>query len=770
MNDDLAKKLWEYVDERRGMAEPSDSLRGWLDGGSDVADRRERLHVWLDTVGAGYSKKGGEFLSSTEVASFMSQLGRVGGGNAVLDPACGIGLLLSMAADAIDARVIHGVDLNRQVAEMAELILPPSARIFQADTLRSSLPLKEEYDLIICEPPFNCRLSLPYTPPVGDGSLNDVGEALLCWSVSRLAAHGRAVFLLPASCVNSRGDRLWKNLAAQGVHVRALIHVPSGHLKATAIESYIAVVDRTGREQLFTAQYGTDENLQSQILSNYEAHRSGRRPAQGRLVDSSTFVGFRVLEAKEQLQEMAKRKGLQPVAMKELLIEYEVLKGAEARAVDTANDLYLPLVGRFEAVLHPDALKAKSTKVARLVINGELADARFVAASLNSEIGHLFIASVTSSAAVVKQISIEILLQGTFYLPSVPVQSKALEVMSKVRELRAELDEIELSVSAHPGQVDQQIQQLRLVNHEDTLETWLEGLPFPLASILWRYRASTGSVKEKNEILLHFFEALAEFLATIHLSAAKSDREFWGDYVNALAEVVDRGNLSFDRATFGLWKCVVEFLSAKFRKLLNEDGDRCTAMFRTNSRDVLEMLLDRRLLTVLQDANSVRNHHAHGGVTSLRDSEIDHTQLTDLIQTCRSVMGMTWERFELVQPGECRFVAGLFNYKARRVMGTRTPFTTVARNTIEGMEDGALHLLDPDGERALKLLAFIRVMPSPKTEANACYFYNRKQADNQKFVSYHFEADSEVEEFYADTQAALEGLRPFGKSGPSTDL
>ena len=95
-------------------------------------------------------------------------------------------------------------------------------------------------------------------------------------------------------------------------------------------------------------------------------------------------------------------------------------------------------------------------------------------------------------------------------------------------------------------------------------------------------------------------------------------------------------------------------------------------------------------------------------------------------------------------------------------MGTRTPFATVERKTIEGMEDGALHLLDPDGERALKLLAFVRVMPSPKAEANACYFYSRKQATKQRFVSYHFEAEAEVEEFFADTVAALDGMRPFG--------
>lgn len=769
MNEVLAEKLLGYLDVRRGSSSSSptsDCLRGWLEEVVDVVSRRERLAVWLETVGAGHSKEGGEFLSSAEVAAFMVKLGMVGGGSAVLDPACGVGLLLSLAADAIGASVVHGVDVNSDIARMAGLLLPPSAHVFEGDSLKSSLPLRDEYDLIVSEPPFCVHLKAPYSPPAGGESIADVGDALLSWSGSKLAANGRAVFLLPASCLNSRGDRLWKSLSMQGVHVRALIHVPAGHLMATSIESYIAVVDRIARERVFTAQYGADENLQREIVANFRAHRAGKRPAQGRLVERSSFQGFRVIEAVEHLEAMARRKGLKPIPMGTLVLKHEVLKGAEATFVDAANDLYLPLVGRFEAVLHPDALTAKAAKVARLVINSEFADAHFVAASLNNEIGRLFIATVSPPAGVLNRISLAMLLQGTFYLPSISVQNQALNAMSRVHALRAELNEIESNVWANPCQVMKQVQQLRRFNHQDSLESWLEGLPFPLASILWRYRASNGSTKDKNEILLHFFEAVAEFLATIYLSAAKSDRAFWADHVNLLAETVERGKLSFERATFGLWKCVIEYLSTRFRILLNDDVDRCRAMFRTSSSDVLEMLFDRRLLTVLQSSNSIRNNHAHAGVASAREIEMAHTQLTDLMQTCRSVMGMIWERYELVQPGECRFVNGQFGYKVRRVMGTRTPFTTVERKTIEGMEDGALHLLDPDGERALKLLAFIRVMPSPKTEANACYFYNRKQASNQKFVSYHFDADSEIEEFYADTQVALDGMRPFGTQNP----
>jgi hypothetical protein len=303
--------------------------------------------------------------------------------------------------------------------------------------------------------------------------------------------------------------------------------------------------------------------------------------------------------------------------------------------------------------------------------------------------------------------------------------------------------------------------RIKKVNHEDSLENWLETLPFPLATILWRYRAFSNTSKERNDILLHFFEALAEFWATIYLSAAKSDNAFWADHVEELDTVTKRANLSFDNATFGLWKCVIELLRKKFESLMNSDRDRCSHMFATSSRDVLEMLFDSRLVTVLQTANSIRNGKAHGGVLGPTGIQEAHNQLMDLVQTCRSITGGVWDRYELIQPSECRYAGGLFNYKVRMITGTRTPFVTMDRKLVNSMEDGYLHLLDPEGDRGMKLLPFIRVMPSPKTEANACYFYNKSLASNQRFVSYHFEGDSEIEGNFEDTKIALESLKPI---------
>lgn len=765
MKTQSARELFEHLELLRGAGpmQIDQELAGWLAAGANPSERRERLLTWLETIGAGHAREVGPFFSTAEVASFMARLAAVDAGASVLDPVCGTGLLMNDAAEALRADVIHGIELNSGMAETARLISPENAEVFQGDSLRGNFPLADSYDLIIAEPPFGFRLRENFTSPFAGAPITDLGNALVCKWIQHLSPNGRAVFLLPASCLSSRGKRMWRGLASGGYHLRALIHVPSGNLKSTMAESYIVVVDRNARETIFTAQFGKDEALQKQIISNYGNHQRGGKQAQGRLVELESFGGFKAMEAGERLVEHAKRAGLTAVKIEDLVESFDVLRPASDPVEDGDNDVYISVHGRCVAVLSMDEIRSLNNPVIRLALKSEVADARFLAESLNDEVGRLFLQSISRPSNFMMSLDSDGFRNATFYLPSREVQGKVMKARSKILALRAELDEIDSSLRSQPTHVEKLAQRVSKVNHEDTLENWLESLPFPLATILWRYRAFNETSKERNEILLHFFEALAEFWATIYLSAAKSDSAFWADHAEGLDAVIKKANLSFEMATFGLWKCVIEFLRKKFEELMKTDRDRCSQMFATSSRDVLEMLFDKRLVTTLQTANSVRNGKAHGGVLGQSGIREAHSQLLDLVQNCRSIMGGVWERYELVQPCECRFVGGLFNYKVRIITGTRTPFVMEDRKTVGGMEDRDLHLLDPEGDRALRLLPFVRVMPSPKTEANACYFYNKRVAPNQHFVSYHFEADSHIEDSFEDTRIALDSLKPISQ-------
>lgn len=765
MNVDLKRELFDYADQRRGELRIDEMLPGWLEGGASLTDRLERLRVWLDSFAAGHRSGGGEYLSTPEVAAFMARLARESvpkSAATILDPACGAGLLLVETALLFDESVCRGVEINPSVTTICNSLLGSLGEALLGDSVHDDLNLPPKFDVLISEPPFCARTRNPQVPPFDGKPFNDLASALVCRWVQRLSPEGVAVFLLPAICMAEREKRLWNGLASIGCHLRAAIHVPSGLLKATEIESYIVVLDRTERAEVFTAQLNRDEKLQEQILTHYQAHQRGKRPSQGRLVCLSSFRGFKAMAAQEALLQYAQRAGLAEVTVEELTESIDFYPDPSKVEVDGDQDVYLPVRGKCEAVLSPDDLSVTRTGVMRMVIKPEVADARFVAESLNDEVGRLFLDSVTAVSTTIRTLDREALQRASFYLPARCVQAKVMETRSRIHALRAELDEIDAQLRRQPGEVDSLTTRVQRVNHEDTLEAWLDSLPFPLASILWRYRACDGITKETNEILLHFFEALAEFWATVLLSAAKSDPAFWADHSDSLHAALSKHHLSFDHATFGLWSCVAGTLRKRLEDLSKTDPDRFGAMIASSSKDVMGMLLDTRLVQVLQTANGIRNGKAHGGALAASEIRRTHDELLDLVQTCRSVMGCTWERYELVLPGACKFSGGVWSYTVRRIMGVRTPFVAAQCKVVAGMEDRFLHLLDTEGDRSLALLPFVRIMPSPKTEENACYFYNRREPDVQRFVSYHFEAEAEVKEFSADTQAALEGLKPFG--------
>jgi hypothetical protein len=477
------------------------------------------------------------------------------------------------------------------------------------------------------------------------------------------------------------------------------------------------------------------------------------------MVKLAGFKGYNHYEAHERIKQLVPRMRLKEVSSGTLFKGIIRAKKSDSEFLDSTNALYLRLVGRTLASVDRADMPQSLSNFIQLIVNKEEANASFLAHYFNSDIGRTILEGTRTIGSAAPMISLSNFKSEAFYIPDYDIQLKILDSVSQLESLRAEINEIESDIWNAPSKVDGHIERIKRVNHEDSFDGWLETLPFPVASILWRYHAHSGTVREKSEILLHFFEALAEFFATIHLSAIRTDTEFWVEHSVALNQTLDKEHLSYDRATFGLWKCVNEFLSKRIRKLLDDDFERASMLYRIKNRDVLNMLLSKDLVRILQAANSIRNNNAHGGVASQREDANIHRNLEELITDTRKFTGNNWKQYELVQPSDCRFSGGMLAYKVKRIMGTRTPFETVERRTITGMEDERLHLLAPDGDRALELIPFIRVMPSPKTESNACYYYNRTQGDQQRYVSYHFESESEFEAAFDDTAAAIQSLR-----------
>jgi hypothetical protein len=262
-------------------------------------------------------------------------------------------------------------------------------------------------------------------------------------------------------------------------------------------------------------------------------------------------------------------------------------------------------------------------------------------------------------------------------------------------------------------------QKILTINREDRYEDWIETLPFPLASILWRHRAGGGSTREQYDVLLHFFEATAAFVATIHLSAFMADDTLWSEVAQGLREALEKQHLSLERATFGAWKLTAEYLSGRCRKLLADDDDgktTCARVYGTANSSHIAMVCRPELLSALQQANNLRNMTSgHGGAIGSDEAKGIHDELMTLVHTIRGVFGRSWLDYELIQPSDSRYQGGIYRYKARRLVGTRsTPFEVVERESVQPLESDRLYLFDASSQKGMLMCPFIRVMLSPE--------------------------------------------------------
>jgi hypothetical protein len=295
---------------------------------------------------------------------------------------------------------------------------------------------------------------------------------------------------------------------------------------------------------------------------------------------------------------------------------------------------------------------------------------------------------------------------------------------------------------------------------EEGLLPWADTLPFPLASILWGYHAELDP-RSKVDYLLKFFEALAEFTAAVQLSAYRSDPAFFDANRSAWfgADPID-----FGLATFGTWVTLSKRLADTAASLLSgEDGspDRYFELYGAQDRELPQALIDPMLIKILQKAEVYRNVWiGHSGVTGRAEEQEEHLRsLEKLLTQVRALFGASFEPWIFFKPGQMTLTGKTFDLIVTRLMGTRSVFRKERVKVGQALDAGRLYLLNLGGSKALELVPLIRILAGQRTGEEACYFYNRLESNQVRWVSYHFQPDPEllledpdVVEFLSDLQ------------------
>ena len=265
------------------------------------------------------------------------------------------------------------------------------------------------------------------------------------------------------------------------------------------------------------------------------------------------------------------------------------------------------------------------------------------------------------------------------------------------------------------------------------LDSWIAALPYPLASVLWRYHAEADA-RMKMQYLAHFFEVTAQFLGVVAASALGG---LHPDPVPAVASTI--GAPSFVRASFGQWVRLLRQLAPTMHLMVESREDELCRLFGASKGRDLGALFGNGILHALGTASRYRNEWlAHGGVAGLDETTDRLRALEELLRPLRSPFERGFHDWRLVVPGPALFRTGRYQHEVRLLEGANSLLRVLSVETNEAMDADYLYMVDPDATAVLRLMALIKV-PIQDGQVRGCYFYSRIVDQRAQFVSYSVE-------------------------------
>lgn len=706
------------------------------------------------------------------------------------DPWAGLGTMLAIAQRSTSSPRCIAFNLNTSDGEVGKVLFPQAEwRVGQPLMLLSELT--DPIDIFVSCLPFGVRtdesLKLADTSGNPIELKDDLGNLILAASMDRLSENGVGVFVVPSSFF-SAGRSVLKRFTELGFNVDAALALPHGAFAPyTSISTYLLVLTKSPSKPMFAAQLSGELNTNSQILENFSNGVEGGTVELGRYVDPLEFRGIDSLRAGDYFESASKQIGFPAVVLEDLATAVNLGQHGEGfKFPEASNAVFVPMIGQSDVVASIDDLSLKAQNYAQVVIDSSKSQATFIAQFLNSELGKK-IREWGKSGTTIPKLNKQTLTKLQIFIPDLATQRKMLEVEARLSgeenillSLQNDLSELRRDLWRSPrsaGDVSNRLDEFSIRIAGDLkeqaslgLDQWFETIPFPIASILRAWQATTSDdYKTKHEHLLHFFEATAEFISVILLSAFSGNESLYAPHKEKLKKTMAKQNLSFQRATFGTWKLVVEYLGKQTRSLLQESGkksedakndrDICASIFADSSLKLPSLLCSKDIAAVLGATNKMRNDWSgHGGVVGQDEARLRNEQLLGQVEKLRKAMSDVWDRSAVVNALHCKPRNGVFENEIALLKGSNSEFLKESRAMSTWLDVDSLYIINGDQSGALKLLPLVQVSASPGTAKNACYFFNRTEREGARFVSYHFAGQPELSGLFEEATNAIKFL------------
>lgn len=671
------------------------------------------------------------------IYSFINELSKLVNLETHLDP----WLTPSSPCNFFDFGATTAYCVNQTAFKTIKAIFPnPKNEIRLGESWQFLDSTKSKFDLITCFPPFGMRKE-----PIeinGFRTSNDFGATLLIKASMLLTENGIAIFLIsPSFLFDDRNKELITKL---GLFVDAVFSIPNGaFLPHTNISSNLVVVTKQPKEKTFISEILNDEKTNKTIIDNYRNRKAGKAIQLGSFVDFMELKSFQGLLSQNELQELVRKIGYPPISLTDVAISINLLKALDIDEVEhLSNSVYLPKIGNSFAVTMPSEMKMKNPKnYFQIQLDEAKANSTFVANYFNSVIGRKLRESLEVGVAI-SSISKSQLQTCFLHLPELKTQIELIEIDSKIDQFTLRLEELKRNLWKQPKSFNSIAKELKNINQEKKLEQWIDSLPFPISSILWRYYATKEDSK-KIEHLFHFFEALSEFFSMIMLSALVQDQEFYKQERHNWIDNNEKFKEWYFRATFGSWNVLTSRLSKSVRKYYADVDKKefCTTLFGNPTEAFMKMLTEKGIVNVLQTVAELRNKwKGHGGITSEEENKQRVTALEQQLNELRKFIADGFEETKIVSAKKGELDEGIWTFIAKELIGAKSPFKETEIKSFVGLDKKKLYLTHTNQFKPVELLPFIKFVEL----SDAVYFYTSIESKNVRWVSYHFDKDPEL--------------------------
>ena len=730
---DIKNKIWSNLDRLR--ADPSFS--GFRDiklleliGATFGIEKLDSIFQDKELI----SKLTNTFsiTAPTYVFKFIEELIKTESNNSILDP----WLTISSPLLYIQSDNLNGTCINQTEFETIKTLFKDKSQNFKlGNTLIELSQTNEKFDLVLSFPPFGMRMQSIN----GTKSSFDFATTLLLKCSEKIKNDGKLIFLVSNSFLMD--DRGKAAIVKEGLFIEAVFTLPDRAFAPTlGIASSLILVSKKVKEKTFVAEISQDITANKTTLQNFKNQREGKAIQLGCFVDIIEFKSLKALVSEKEMQELVKRVGYPPILLNDIAISINALKEDNSEDVEhLANSIYLPKVGNSPVVASLSELKIKPRNYYQIQLDETKANSIYVANYFNTPIGKKLRDSLEVRAVIKSQLT-----KCIFYLPELTTQAELIEVDRKIQQFSFRLDELKRNLWKQPKSYKSIVKELKTINQEEKLENWIDKLPFPISSILWRYYATKDSSR-KIEHLFHFFEAFSEFLSMLILSALVQDKEFYKEESHKWIGKDEKFQNWYLRATFGNWNNLTSSLSKAIRAYLAESDkkDYCKNLFGNPSEAFLSMITSKGIVNVLLDVANLRNKwKGHGGITSEEEDNQRVLTLEQQLNEFRKYIADAFEDTRVLSPTTSVFEDGIYTYNAKELIGARTPFNEISIKSLIPLDRKKLYLSNSQQTKPLQLLPFIKFIEA----SDAIYFYTSIESKDVRWVSYHFDKEAELKQ------------------------